>query len=74
MSEGSALNSQSDVDQLEAAVDQAIAACRGDTRAAMRALIMANGYLRSENEGLTKAVSFGFMRTPLPPDRKDWYD
>jgi hypothetical protein len=74
MSEGSALNSQSDVDQLEAAVDQAIAACRGDTRAAMRALIMANDYLRSENERLTKAASFGFMRAPLPPDRKDWYD
>jgi hypothetical protein len=74
MSEGSALNSQSDVDQLEAAVDQAIAACRGDTRAAMRALIMANGYLRSENERLTKAVSFAFMRAPLSPDRKDWCD
>ena len=74
MSEGSALNSQSDADQLEAAVDQALAACGGDTRAAMRALIMANGYLRAENERLTKAVSFAFMRTPLPPDRKDWYD
>ena len=74
MSESSALNSQLDADQLEAAVDRAIAACGGDTRSAMRALIMANGYLRSENEHLTKAVSFGFMRSPLPPDRKDWYD
>lgn len=45
-----------------------------DMRSAMRALIMANGYLRSENEHLTRAVSFGFMRTPLPPDRKDWYE
>lgn len=73
MCEGSTLNSRSDADQLEAAVDQAIAACRGETRSAMRALIMANVYLRSENEQLAKAVSFGFMRVPLPPDCKDWY-
>jgi hypothetical protein len=63
-----------DADELETAVDQAIAACGGDTRAAMRALIMANGYLRSENERLSRAVSFGFMRSPLSPDGKDWYD
>ncbi len=35
-------------DGLEAAVDQAIAACGGDMRAAVRALIVANNFLESE--------------------------
>jgi hypothetical protein len=73
MSSASQVNAQ-DTEGLEADVDRAIAACGGDTRAAMRALIMANHYLRSENERLSRAVSFGFMRAPLSPDRKDWYD
>jgi len=37
-----------DADGLEADVDQAIAACGGDTRATIRALIVANNYLESE--------------------------
>jgi hypothetical protein len=36
--------------QLETAVDQAIAACGGDVRAAVRALIIANSYLAHELE------------------------
>ena len=35
-------------DGLEAAVDQAIATCGGDPRAAVRALIVANSFLESE--------------------------
>jgi hypothetical protein len=35
-------------DGLEAAVDQAIAVCDGDPRAAVRALIVANTHLESE--------------------------
>ena len=35
-------------DGLEAAVDEAIAACGGDPRAAVRALIVANHFLESE--------------------------
>jgi hypothetical protein len=54
-------------DPLEAAVDQAIAACGGDVRATIKALIVAN-------EFLSTAVSPGYVRGSLPADRKDWYD
>ena len=49
-------------DGLEAAVDQAIAACDGDTRAAVRALIVANNFLESEMGELKKAVSHAYTR------------
>ena len=47
---------------LEAAVDQAIAACSGDLRAAIRALIVANDYLENEVAELMKAVSHAYAR------------
>ena len=66
---------QSDTDQLEAAADQAIAACGGDLREAVKALIVANHFLESELEKLRAAVSAGYARGKLlPRDRKDWYD
>jgi hypothetical protein len=40
-------NPESD-DPLESAADQVIAACDGDVRAAIRALIVANGMLEAE--------------------------
>ena len=43
-------NPRSDADQLEAAADQAIAACGGDAREAVKALIVANHYLETEVE------------------------
>ena len=49
-------------DGLEAAVDQAIAACDGDMRAAVRALIVANHFLESEIAELKKAVSHAYTR------------
>jgi hypothetical protein len=49
-------------DELEAAVDQAIAACDGDTRSAVRALIVANNYLESEIGELMKAISHAYSR------------
>jgi hypothetical protein len=49
-------------DELEAAVDQAIAACDGDLRAAVRALIVANNFLESEVAELKKAVSHAYVR------------
>jgi hypothetical protein len=49
-------------DGLEAAVDQAVAACGGDTRAAVRALIVANNFLESEMAELKKAVSHAYTR------------
>ena len=47
---------------LEAAVDQAIAVCYGDMRAAVRALIVANNHLESEIAELKGAVSHAYMR------------
>lgn len=57
--------SQSDIeadDGLEASVEQAIAACGGDMRSAIRALILANEYLESELSELMKAVSHAYTR------------
>jgi len=61
MSSGSQPNTQ-DADRLEAAVDQAIAACGGDMRSTIRALIVANDYLESEVSELMKAVSHAYVR------------
>jgi hypothetical protein len=61
MSSGSQPNAQ-DADELEAAVDQAIAVCDGDMRSAIRALIVANEYLESEVNELMKAVSHAYVR------------
>jgi hypothetical protein len=51
-----------DDDELEAQVDEAIAACGGDLRATIRALIVANKYLESEVSELMKAVSHAYVR------------
>jgi hypothetical protein len=68
-------NPQSDADQLEAVADKAIAACGGDAREAVKALIVANHYLETELEKLRASVSTGYARGKvLPRDRKDWYD
>jgi hypothetical protein len=48
MSANAEPNPQSDPDALEAATDQVIAACDGDVRAAVQALIVANGLLEAE--------------------------
>jgi hypothetical protein len=56
---------------LEAEVDQAIATCGGDVRAALRATLVANAYLEAELERLTEAMSTGFTRGRMrkPPQR-----
>jgi hypothetical protein len=51
-----------DDDGLEAAVDQAIAACGGDVRSTIRALIVANDFLENEVSELMKAVSHAYTR------------
>ena len=61
MSASSQSNIEGD-DGLETAVDQAIAACGGDLRSAIRALIVANQYLESEVGELMKAVSRAYVR------------
>jgi hypothetical protein len=49
-------------DPLEFAADQAIAACDGDVRAAVRALIVANGLLETELRDVYAVASKGFAR------------
>jgi len=53
---------QSDAERLDAAADQAIAACGGDAREAVKALIVANEFLEHE---LKTQVSRGYMRGVL---------
>jgi hypothetical protein len=48
--------------ELDAAVDEAIAACDGNLRATIRALIVANNFLECEASELMKAVSHAYAR------------
>jgi hypothetical protein len=50
------------VGDLELAADQAIAACGGDAREAVKALIVANGFLEVQVDELRAAVSTGYSR------------
>jgi hypothetical protein len=43
-------------------VDQIIVDCDGDPRAAIRALIVANGYLERKLENVLASVSTGYVR------------
>jgi hypothetical protein len=64
-------------DRLEVATDQAIVACGGNVRAALKALIVANEFLEAQVREVQAAVSNGYARgkfEPVPPDRKDCYD
>nr|WP_083543451.1 hypothetical protein [Bradyrhizobium sp. CCGE-LA001] len=62
----------SDPNRLEAAADEVIAACGGDAREAVKALIVANEFLERRLEEL---ASPGYARgRVLPRDRKDSYD
>lgn len=53
---------QPDPDDLEAAADQAIAACGGNARDAVKALILANDFLEAEVCELMQAVSHAYAR------------
>jgi hypothetical protein len=55
-------NLQADADQLEAATDEAIAACGGNAREAVKALIVANEFLESEVCELMQTVSHAYAR------------
>ncbi|HLZ00634.1 MAG TPA: hypothetical protein VKR55_00635 [Bradyrhizobium sp.] len=56
------LASASELDALEVATDQVIAACDGDVRAAVRALIVAKGLLEAELAEVHAATSRGYAR------------
>jgi len=49
-------------DRLEEATDQAIAACGGNARDAVKALLVANEFLQAQIEELHAAVSNGYAR------------
>ena len=49
-------------DPLEAAADAAIAACDGDERAAVRALVVAMNMLTKENEGLSRELEYAWRQ------------
>jgi hypothetical protein len=53
---------EDDASELEAAIDYAIAACNGDLRATIGALIVANSFLETEVEELKKSVSHAYVR------------
>jgi hypothetical protein len=59
MSQSVAPNPQADVDRLETAADEAIAACGGDV---LKALIVANEFLENEVCELMQAVSHAYVR------------
>jgi hypothetical protein len=52
---------------LDAAADQAIAACGGDMREAIKALIVANNFLETEVAELMRAVSQAYVRGRFQP-------
>ena len=56
-------------DPLELAADQAIAACDGDVRAALRAALIANAFYEQEVERLTRLISAGYTRRKASPAR-----
>jgi hypothetical protein len=62
MPQSTAPNPQADADRLEVAADQAIAACGGDVRDALKAMIVANEFLESEICELRQAVSHAYVR------------
>jgi hypothetical protein len=61
MCSSSQSNTEED-DGLETSVDQVVAACGGDLRSTIRALIVANQFLESEVGELMKAVSHAYAR------------
>src|SRR5258705_4003703 len=65
---------KADADRLEAATDQAIAACRGNVRDAVKALIVANEFLEMEMKQLQAAVSNGYARGKFEPGPRDMRD
>ena len=61
----SATQSEPAASEIESATDAAIATCDDDARAAVAALIVANGFLEVEVERLRQATSFGYVKGRL---------
>jgi hypothetical protein len=69
MPEATAPHPQSDADQLDAATDQAIAACCGDARHAVTALIVANEFLEAQVRELQPPFLMAMRAASLNPCR-----
>jgi hypothetical protein len=54
---------------LDAAADQAIAACGGDANEAVKALLVANDFLEAQLDELRAKISRGYARGRLPAAR-----
>lgn len=68
MSEAATADSVMESERLDVATDQAIAACGGDMRSTIRALILANEFLEYEmrinvSAGFTRGVRHGRFNT-----------
>jgi len=57
------------IDDLESDTDAAIAACGGDARATVRALLIANAFLEAELARSAAATSKGYARRGSPQGR-----
>ena len=57
-------------DPLEGAVDEAIALCDGDVRAALRAALVYNEFLERKLEMMRGMVSIGYTRGKISPPRQ----
>jgi hypothetical protein len=58
------VNPQPNPDRLEAATDEAIAACGGDARQAVKALLIANEFLEAQiSQGYMRGVKHGRFKT-----------
>jgi stage V sporulation protein SpoVS len=67
MSHRPAPDSPQDAGELEVSADQAIAACGGDMREAVKALIVANDFVETEVAELMRAVSQAYVRGRFKP-------
>jgi hypothetical protein len=64
MPQSAAPNAQADAEWLEVVADQAIAACGGNARDAVKALIVANEFLESEvSSGYVRGLKHGRFNT-----------
>lgn len=57
---------EAETDALDREVEQAIAACGGDVRAALKAALVANSFLMAEIEQFDRVLSVGFTRGRSP--------
>ena len=57
-------------DPLEVAVDQAIAICDGDVRAALQAALVYNEFLERKLDMMRGMISSGYSRGRISPARK----